>query len=295
MNKNFPRLFCIIATKAPVAAVFWRGPRGWWHIGRWDLINYRYESGAWYRGTLYPQRCDLSPCGDWLAYITLNVGANWKPGWTYTAISKLPWLRAQAAWEEHGTYTRGIHFESKFVVDSFTGAGFFDHLTDAAGFRPYGRFKGAPTIGNAQRCFQTYGLQNTPPWQFAVERRRGWVETANTPPREKLDYWDQNRLVAMEKPRPNHPHDMLSVNGKFAAYRQAPHSNLPSESFYRLSQSGHQTTLEEAAWADWSHDGSLLVATRDGRLQIRDVDSHPGILFEHDLSAIQPNPRAAPT
>ncbi len=45
-----PRIYCLAATEAPVAAVFRRGPTAWSHVGRWDLAEGRYEPGAWLRG-----------------------------------------------------------------------------------------------------------------------------------------------------------------------------------------------------------------------------------------------------
>jgi hypothetical protein len=53
--------------------------------------------------------------------------------------------------------------------------------------------------------------------------------------------------------------------------------------------------LDDAAWADWDAAGRLLVATRDGRLEIRRVHQG-GVEVEqvHDLDGIRPAPRPAP-
>ena len=45
-----PRIYCIVETQAPVAAVFQRGPSHWSRVGRWDLAERRYEPGAWLGG-----------------------------------------------------------------------------------------------------------------------------------------------------------------------------------------------------------------------------------------------------
>ncbi|HVD29548.1 MAG TPA: hypothetical protein VNC79_13760, partial [Mycobacteriales bacterium] len=59
-----PRLFGIPARDAPVVAVLRRGPSAWAQVGRWDVGSTpSYQPGSWLRGTLYPQRCDLSPDG----------------------------------------------------------------------------------------------------------------------------------------------------------------------------------------------------------------------------------------
>ena len=44
------------------------------HVSR-DLEAPAYEPGAWLRGTIYPQRCDLSPDGRWFAYFALKASA----------------------------------------------------------------------------------------------------------------------------------------------------------------------------------------------------------------------------
>ena len=91
-----------------------RGPSDWWHVGRWDTRAPRFEPGAWFRGALYPQRCDLSPDGRWLCTLALKPGArassDWQGGDTYVAISRLPWLEALVAWDVGSTYSRGAHF-----------------------------------------------------------------------------------------------------------------------------------------------------------------------------------------
>jgi hypothetical protein len=53
--------------------------------------------------------------------------------------------------------------------------------------------------------------------------------------------------------------------------------------------------LNHIQWADWDREGHLLVATRGGKLQIwsRDFDGSD-LLFEEDLSLLQPDPTPAP-
>jgi hypothetical protein len=51
--------------------------------------------------------------------------------------------------------------------------------------------------------------------------------------------------------------------------------------------------LDDLQWADWSREGELLVATRIGLLQIRELEGEsPEILFEVDLSNLEPTPNA---
>jgi hypothetical protein len=53
--------------------------------------------------------------------------------------------------------------------------------------------------------------------------------------------------------------------------------------------------LPDVQWADWSADGRLLVATTDGRLQVRAGDPHAlEVVWEADLTPFEPDPQPAP-
>ncbi|HZC81957.1 MAG TPA: hypothetical protein VE222_09630, partial [Nitrospiraceae bacterium] len=63
-----------------------------------------------------------------------------------------------------------------------------------------------------------------------------------------------------------------------------------------LESNGDIELLDDLQWADWSREGHLLVALRSGRLQVRNLEGdRPTILFEADLSNLEPNPAAAPS
>lgn len=250
-------------------AVLRRGPSDWSHVGRWDVGRGLWEPGAWIHGNLYPQRCDLSPDGRWLCYFTLRGTAAWRAGITYVAISRLPWLTALAAWATCGTWTRGAHF------------------TEDRGRSTIG----PPSEGDVTPLLARFGLAATRPVSFAVERRRGWTETAGTPPRTPGDMWDERRPVTMEKARPGTDGAVrLAVHGWFAAFR----SGLPGETLYAIVEGGADRWLEGVQWADWDGDGRLLVATNDGRLQIRDGGDAATVLWEQDLASLRPAPAPPP-
>lgn len=271
---SVPRLFGIPAARAPVVAVLRRGPSDWSHVGRWDLARGVYEPGAWIHANLYPQRCDVSPDGRWLCYFTLKGSARWRAGSTYVAVSRLPWLTALAAWRTCGTWTRGLHFvedPSVCEVDR-------------------------PDEGDVGPCRAAFGLAFTRPATYAVERRRGWAETPDTPPRRPGDAWDEDRadVMKMEKPRPGSDDaTRLVVQGRFAAFRAA----MPGEAKavrYALAEPGGERPLEDVQWADWDAAGRLLVATRDGRLQVRDPAAGTPVRWETDLSRLAPDPQPPP-
>ncbi len=265
-----PRIFCIADPAARLAAVIERRPRKWWRIGRWDLAHGRYEEGAWFRGTLYPQRCDLSRDGRWLSYFAFKYESDWPASSTYTAISRLPWLKALAAWREAGTWSRGLHF-----VDD-----------------PEVWEVGDPVVGGAEVRSIVGGMRHTEPAQFATERRRGWRESDLTPPRDPADTWDVWRAVVMEKPSPDRDSRVvLSVAGKFEAFRGNPHSWPPGHAPYSLSRGITHRVLTDVQWADWTCEGRLAIATTAGVLQIRDGD---GKVVIHEAIPSKQEPKAAP-
>jgi hypothetical protein len=259
-----PRIFGIPAADAPVVAVIRRGPSDWCHVGRWDVETMAFQAGSWLRGTIYPQRCDVSPDGRWLCYFALQAGADWAAGGTYIALSRLPWVTALAAWGTGGTWTQGLHF----VPD-----------TDVWPTEP-------PDEGDPAPVRRRYGLAFTRAASFAVERRRGWTETPETPARADDDAWDQRRAVVMHKPSPADARIRLLVQGWYAAFRTMEPERY-GESSYSIDNVGGPQVLEDVQWADWSGDGRLLVATRAGQLQWRDGDGR-GVRWEADLAALAP-------
>jgi len=272
-----PRIFCIPALRAPVVAVIRRGPSQWMHVSRWDLDGPSYEPGAWLRATIYPQRCDLSPDGRWLVYFVLKPSAEWGPGPAYIAISRLPWLTALAAWGIGSTWTRGMQFledPSAWQVDE-------------------------PDEGDLAAVRDRFGLRMTRADSFAVERRRGWTETTDTPPRAPDDAWDERRgdRIVMDKVRPgSNGSERLTVRGTYAAIREL--HGIRTDVRYDVHRGDRSILLEDVQWSDWDPRGRLLVATGEGRLQIREFDSPASgsgaVAWEADESAFAPDPAPPP-
>ena len=58
---------------------------------------------------------------------------------------------------------------------------------------------------------------------------------------------------------------------------------------------GEIQLLDDIQWTDWDQGGQLLVATRSGRLQVRQlVGDRPEVLLEEYLSLAEPDPAPAP-
>jgi len=271
-----PRIFCIPALRAPVVAIIRRGPSSWMHVSRWDLEKLEYEPGAWLRGTIYPQRCGVSPDGRGFVCFSLKAPAEWDLGPAYIAISRLLRLTALAAWGIGSTWTRGMQF-----------------LEDASVWQVE-----EPDVGDLGAVRGWFGLLMSRADSFAVERRRGWTETADTPPRAADDAWDERRgdRIVMQKIRPSsNGSERLTVRGTYAAIREL--HGVRTDVRYELHRADGPTHLDGVQWADWDGRGRLLVATDDGRLQIRSVasTSGPGIVeWEADENALAPDPTPPP-
>ncbi|MCC6997500.1 MAG: hypothetical protein IT370_22985 [Deltaproteobacteria bacterium] len=265
------RLFAILATGRPVVAVFRKGPRDWWWVGRWDLERQIVEPGAWLKGTLYPWRSDVSADGELLLYVAAKdsgpagfLGRELFAHTTYVAVSKLPWLYALAAWGDAASSAHGCHF-----------------VADPATLEP-----GAPGHGEVSGLAGRYGIARTAPEQRAVERRRGWTEDKLCPPRKADDVDDHDRRVMVSRLRPGGGVRLTLEDKSWIGPPGGPEGRTPA---YRVNG----RAMTDVVWADWDTRGRLLVATRSGHLQVRRGDTLH-VLEDHDLSATVPAPREAP-
>jgi hypothetical protein len=216
---------------------------------------------------LFPRRSDLSPDGVWLCYFAHKPTADWEHGEAYVAISKLPWLTALHAFATCGTWTRGYHFTAD------RGA-----VTDAGEPLPI-----------------PFGLRATRAEQFAAERGRGWVEAPDSPTRARGDAWDEGRNARLQKRQPRGERLLCveSVGQAFGELEAQAVDGLHVR--YSLEASGEITILDDLQWADWGADGRLLVATREGRLQVREPERENWrVSWELDLAPLEPCPSPAP-
>jgi hypothetical protein len=269
-------IYVLPASRAPVAAVFVRVPGKWWLVARWDLQRGDLVAGAWVRGTLYPRRSDLSPDGEVLCYFLAKSGNRPFMGMTgrqtFSALSKLPWVYALAAWRETGTWARGHHFVPAPLWEI-----------------------GEPQHGDTGQLRQRVGLATTVPTQYASERRRGWVEHERCPPRSPSDTWDEERSVVLTRERPHTRDGMRLVLIDRGWDPEAPGAIDGRAPEYELEHQGKTISLDDVVWADWHVSGHLIVATEDSRLQIREPrGGRVEPLWERDLSTLMPNPRPAP-
>jgi hypothetical protein len=108
-----PRLFVVLAKEAPIAVVLRRGPAAWYHVILWHTDTDEFEPGAWFKGRIYEERCDLSPDGALFLYFALQ-GSRWRTSYkgSWTAVSRPPWLQALVLWPQGDTWGGGGRFVS---------------------------------------------------------------------------------------------------------------------------------------------------------------------------------------
>jgi len=100
------RLHLLPAKSAPYTVVLRRKPTDWFHVLRWNTDTDEIENGAWFHGTLYPTRTDLSFDGRFLVLLSMEKGAS------FNRISHPPLLTPIYESEADGTYRGGGYWES---------------------------------------------------------------------------------------------------------------------------------------------------------------------------------------
>jgi hypothetical protein len=58
--KPSTRLYVLLARKAPIAAVFRRGPSKRVLLLTWNTETHEVRKGQWFKGRIYERRCDIS-------------------------------------------------------------------------------------------------------------------------------------------------------------------------------------------------------------------------------------------
>jgi hypothetical protein len=111
--KSGVRLYAILARAAPLAVVFRRGPTRQVLLSLWRTDTDQFSEGQWLKGRIYERRCDLSPSGKRLIYFAANYKA---PYFSWTAISKPPFLTAVALWPKGDAWGGGGLFAKEKEV-----------------------------------------------------------------------------------------------------------------------------------------------------------------------------------
>lgn len=99
------RLHLLPALNEPIVVVLRRKPSKRFHILRWNTQTDQIEHGTWFEGKLFVERCDLSPDGQYLAYMAIG-----RDGKCWTGVANAPFLKTLHHYNQHGSYSGGGFF-----------------------------------------------------------------------------------------------------------------------------------------------------------------------------------------
>jgi hypothetical protein len=241
-------LYVIQARQSSRAVIFRRGPSKQVLLVSWDTESDTFEEGQWLKGRIYERRCDLSPDGKWLVYFA----GHRPPLFSWTAISKPPFLTALALWPKGDCWGGGGLFQSpsRLALNHYAhqmqlGDGFA--VPKRLTVEPFGAYSGAG--------------EDEPIWSTRLQRD-GWVVASGGKPswngRGASIRITLNPPALWEKRHPidsDHCTLQMILNGiheRDGRYYVMDHRVVTS--------SGEAFTLERTSWADWSPSGDLLFA-----------------------------------
>jgi hypothetical protein len=102
------RIHLLPAKGSPYVAVIRRKPSKIFHIIRWNTQKDILEYGSWFKGKLYPKRCDISFDGQWMVYLAMGAKGN-----TWNGVCQLPWLKTYLEGENLGTWFGGGYWKTE--------------------------------------------------------------------------------------------------------------------------------------------------------------------------------------
>lgn len=111
MSQFPPRIHVLLARQAPVGLVIRRGPSKRVATMLWDRDRDTFHLGQWLKGRIYERRSDISPDGKHAIYFAMNGQWQSESRGSWTAISRVPYLKAIAffpkgdCWHGGGLWT----------------------------------------------------------------------------------------------------------------------------------------------------------------------------------------------
>ncbi len=107
-----PRLHVLLARDSAQAVVIRRGPTRHTAVIGWDRKTDRFQLGQWLYGRIYERRCDLSPDGKHLIYFAMNGRWSSAAKGSWTAISRVPYLKAVSLFAKGDCWHGGGLFQT---------------------------------------------------------------------------------------------------------------------------------------------------------------------------------------
>ena len=255
------RLYAIVARKAPVAVVFRRGPSKQVLLVRWDTKTHRFQAGQWFKGRIHEQRCDLTPSGEKLVYFAAKHRS---PHYSWTAVSRPPFLTALAMWPKGDCWGGGGLFRNERTLLLNHRA---DEMRLTEDFRLPGKVKVEP--------FGEYpGRGEDDPIVSTRLARDGWVL-------RQEGRWQENKGTARRWITYPEPIVWAKAQGRLTLEMRLLGIKERDGPWYVIELAvvgpGGEVVLDlgRSDWADWSQTGELLYA-KTGRLYRAALDLRRG-------------------
>lgn len=262
------RLYVVLAREANRAVVFRRGPSKWVQLLLWHTDTDEFQEGQWFKGRIYERRSDLSPNGKLLVYFA----ADHKEGYfSWTAVSKPPFLTALALWPKGDCWGGGGLFENETELQLNHRDG---ERQLAEGFNLPAKFRVKP-LGK-----HSGGGEDSPIEDMRLTRD-GWKLIQNGTAIEhglRHPIWFRFDPPIVYSKRDARTRGRYELQMYLHGIKQRDGPWYIIEHVVKDTKNDSTISLGRAEWADWCHSGDLLFANY-GRL-FRLGFSDEGVLNE---------------
>lgn len=249
------RLHVLLARDGSTAVVFRRGPSKQVLVLRWNLGTDELETGQWLKGRIYERRCDLSPSGDRLIYFAAKYR---QPHFTWTAVSRPPYLTALVLWPKGDAWGGGGLFaaENKILLNHRPG-----EMALGDGFRLPRRVK-VEAFGDRPG----WG-EDSPIWDARLTRDGWHLDDSGVAKENKFGskvWFEYTTPLTWSKRQPGAGSKqtlrmrVIGVHERDGPWYVTEHDVVDAAGETVVS-------LGRSDWADWSRRGDLLFAA-SGRL-----------------------------
>lgn len=244
------RLYAILARKAPLGVIFRRGPSKRVLLVLWRTDADEFVEGQWLKGRVYERRCDLSPSGKRLVYFAADYK---KPYFTWTAVSRPPYLTAVALWPKGDAWGGGGLFASEDEIHLNHRP---DEMKPAKGFSlprhvkvsPFGEYAGrgedSPIV---DARLERDGWRRVQAGRVVEHRLGAPVGFKFDPP----EVW--------AKPHPSSPR--YELRARTNGLHELDGAWYITEHLVRDKQTRREIQLGRTDWADWLPSGDLAYAS----------------------------------
>jgi hypothetical protein len=289
-----PRLYVLLARRAPRAVIFRRGPSKSVLMIAWDTERDQFVEGQWLQGRLYERRCDLSPGGELLVYFAAKykrylsqLGREVNPFPTWTAVSRPPYFTALSLWPHDDAYNGGGLFDDDRTLRLNHGS----RVTPTApGLGPP-----PPHLLEVQPLGGPCGEDNTVQHRRLV--RDGWTLTeagksVHQPMQDPHFLYQPPTVYSRRQPR-------IAAGGAAVPRRGASAHLLHrrvlgmgkvngpwyvEEFLVESPANGWRAALADVEWADWDRGGDLLFAREGALYRVPAHRLEPGLAGARQLA-----------